>query len=252
MAERVMGVMKPGLKRGDLVHIPFIGNLASNTVGIDGTISPQGPTETEFTVPVNRWIESSVDISDEAEEQTIFDLMPQYSKKIGHALSRDVEDQLLNLFPILFTNNQFVTDTADLTDPQIVSGIVLLDNADVPDDDRFFIVRPSQRGALLQIPKFTSRDFTDAKPGMSRVLGEIYGMPLLRSTRVVRNDYDSDATVESVNIMWHLSAFGLAMSANVKTEKLARTRLATTVVGHHRYGVNNLRIDHAVIVGTNN
>jgi len=250
MAERVMGVMKVGLKKGDLVHIPFIGNLNVNAVGTDGTISPQGPTETEFSVLVNRWIESSVDVSEDAQDELGFDIMPKYSKKIGHALGRDVEDQLVALYPTLFTNNQFVTDTVNLTRIQIMAGTVMLDEADVPDEDRFMIVRSSQRGELLLITEFTSRDFVEGKPVVSRVLGEIFGMPVLRSNRVVRNDYDGDAIVESVNLMWHIEAFGIAMQQTPKTLKLAKTKLSDTVVGHHRYGVNNIRINHAVILGT--
>jgi hypothetical protein len=253
MAERVAGVMKEGAKRGDVVHIPRIGNLTVNNVGGDGSISPQANTESEYSVTVNLWREASVDISDEAEDMVVMDgLAMKYAQKIGHALARDVEDELLALYPNLYTNGQYATEAANISDNMIIEGIVLLDDADVPDEDRFIIVRPVQRGELLKINKFISRDFQDKKPVVSRVLGEIYGMPVLRSTRVKRADYDSDATVESVNLMWHLEAFGLAMQAEVKNKQLAETKLSKTIVGHHRFGVNNLRIDHAVILPTTN
>lgn len=253
MAERVMGVMKAGMKRGDKVHIPHIGNLYVNNVGGDGSISPQAPTESEYTVTVNLWREASVDISDEAEDEVVVEgLQSKYASKIGHALARDIEDELLALYPNLYTNGQYATEANNITDVMIVQGIVKLDDADVPDDDRYMIVRPIQRGELLKIDKFINRDYNNKQPVVSRVLGEIYGMPVLRSTRVKRADYDSDATTESVNLMWHLEAFGIALQNEVKTKKLDQSKLSTTVVGHHRFGVNNIRIDHAVILPTVN
>jgi hypothetical protein len=251
MAERVVGVLKDGMKRGDKVTIPTIGNLSVNDVGGDGSFTPQAPAEGKYTVTVNQWREASVDITDEAEDEIcLADAPGIYGTQIGKALSRDLEDFLLALYPNLYSNGQYVTDVANLTEDSVVAAVVKLDNADVPDEDRYFIVRPVQRAALMKLSVFSSRDYVDGRPKQSRVLGDVYGMAVLRSTRVVTADYDGDSTVEGVNLMWHLEAFGLALQKTVKVKPVESGRLSTTIVGHQRFGVDNLRIDHAVICGT--
>ncbi len=50
------------------------------------------------------------------------------------------------------------------------------------------------------------------------------------------------------NLMFHRSAFGLAIQKDVNIEKFARTQFADRLGGSELYGVAVLRDDHAVQV----
>ena len=262
MASRVARKDSDVKQMGDLVHFPEVANLSANAVAADGSITPQAPTETEVTIAIDKWYESSVDISDKVGKQSMTDLASIYGKQIGAALARQMEIDLINL-EAAAAITQNTAEGAAITDPILVEGIAFLDNADAPLDNRFLLVRPSQKGELLQIDKFVRSDATGStrsqNPINIGVFGDIYGIPLLVTSLIGKTiggvdvgfrDYDTDTVKEYINLMWQKDGLGLAVQNDVKTEQLARTKLSKTIVGHTLYGVKVFRPNHVVRVPT--
>lgn len=227
---------------GNKIHIPKVTDLAAVDVAPDGSVTDQANTEGEVTIDINKWKAAPFNIPDNLMAQSAYDLMSLYSKKIGFALGAAVEDDLLDLYNGLSQSSG--TAGVDLTDATLRAAIQLLDEADAPMEDRFMIINPAQKRALLGIDKFVRYDSVPYAKSESPILkgniGELYGVKVFTSTRV------PTVTGETHNILWQRDAFGLAMQKDIKVEKMDRTQLSTRVIGSELYGCAELRDDHAV------
>ena len=228
---------------GDLLHIPKVANLTASDISNDGSLTDTAPTETEATITINKWKGLSINVPDILKAQSKLDLMKIYTEKIGFALAVAVEDDLLTLYDGLSQN--VGTASVDITDAVFRSAVQKLDEANAPFEDRYLIIKPSQKNALLGIDKFVRYDAVARSAGDSPIvkgmLGEIYGVQIMVSNRVETNS-------ATENIMWHKSAFGLAMVKDVKMEQFARTQFSDRMGSSELYGVAELRDDHAVQV----
>ena len=228
---------------GDLLHIPKVANLTAGDIGNDGSLTDTAPTETEATITINKWKGLSINVPDILKAQSKLDLMKIYTEKIGFALAVAVEDDLLTLYDGLSQN--VGTASVDITDATFRSAVQKLDEANAPFEDRYLIIKPSQKNALLGIDKFVRYDAVARSAGDSPIvkglMGEIYGVQIMVSTRVETNS-------ATENIMWHKSAFGLAMVKDVKMEQFARTQFSDRMGSSELYGFAELRDDHAVQV----
>lgn len=233
MSKRVQRFDAEVKQKGDTLHIPQITNLTTNAVGSDGSFVGQAPTENSYTITISRWREASVTVPDIVEIQSAYPLLEQYTKKIGYALSLDVETQLLGLYSGLA--NQLGTSGVNITDDTLLNAIQLLDEGDAPMEDRTLIMRPAQKRALLKVDKFVDASKTGLgkSAALTGVFGELYGIPAFFSNNVV-----SSSGIH--NMLFHKEAFGCAIQSEMKMERF-RTKLATDVVGHILFGTSELR-----------
>ena len=240
MAKRVMRFDADVKKAGDIVHVPQVRNLTTNAVGSDGAYVGQAPTESSYTLTVDRWREASVSVPDIVNIQSQYPLLELYTKKIGYALRQDVEVDLLGLYSGLA--NQIGTSGVAVTDDTILNAIQLLDEGDCPQEDRTLIFRPASKRKLMQIDKFVDAAKTGLAKGaqVTGLFGEIYGTPIFFS-----NDVISSSGIH--NLLFHKEAFALTMQKDVSIEKF-RLKLADDVVGHILYGSDELRDDS--VMGT--
>ena len=235
--ERFDGMFSAG---GDKLHIPKLTNLtAGNISPSDGTIDASANTEGEVTLTVDKWKGVLIDVVDIAAAQSKYDLMKVYIEKMAYALGLAVDDDLMALYDGLSTNS-VGTNSTDITDAVLRSACQKLDEADVPFDSRFLVVKPSQKNALLGIDKFVRADAIGSGMAIRKgTLGELYGVEVLVSNNVAVSG------AETKNLMWHKSAFGLALAQDIKVERFARTAFSTPIGASELYGVAELRDDHA-------
>lgn len=245
-------VMAPRVERfdvefsggGDILHIPKISNLAAANIStLDGTLDASAPTETEVTLTVNKWKGVAINVLDLVAAQSRYDLMKFYTQKMGYALALAVDDDLLDLYDGLATNAVGTYNT-DITDATLRAAVQKLDEADAPMEERYMVIKPSQKNALLGIDKFVRYDALGSTSTAIRKgdLGELYGVTTFVSNNVVKSVNDTK------NLMWQKSAFGLAMVKDVKVEEFARTAFTKRIGASELYGVAELRDDHAVQV----
>lgn len=230
-------------QNGDTIHIPTVANLTAGDIGNDGSLADTAQTEGEVTISINKWKGLAINVPDILKAQSKYPIMSIYAKRMGYALGLVVEQDLLALYDGLSTNS-VGTAATDLTDATLRNAVQKLDEANAPFEDRFSIIKPSQKNVILGIDKFVRYDSIpfakDSSPIVKGNVGELYGVSFFVSNNVVL------ASTETKNMMWHKDAFALAMQKDVHVEKFARTQFSDRMGASELYGVAELRDDHAV------
>ena len=240
--------------RGDTVHIPHVSNLSVTEKTANTAVTPQTITETETTISINKWYETSFVVEDIVKIQSSSDLMSEYTSKAGYAIAKQVDDDLLALYSSL-TSTDVGTYGSDISDATIVSAIQVLDEADAPLEDRYFVIAPSQKAAIMKLDKFVKADYLGqyqqatpvVKGPSSRFLwGDIYGIPVYYTNQVPTT---AATPTQTHNIMFHKEAFALAMQQKPRTQSTYRLDyLAWLVVVDVIYGLSALRTTFGVEV----
>lgn len=240
--------------RGDTVHIPNISNLTANNKTQGSEVTTQAVTETETTISINKWKEVSFEIEDIVKIQSQYDLRSEYTSKAGYAIAQAVDTDLLSLYSSLTTTD--VGDYGnDITDAVVVAAIQTLDEADVPMEDRYFVIKPSQKAAIMKLDKFVQAtslgEFnmpTPVKVGPnSRYLwGDIYGIPTYYTNQVTTT---AGTPTQTHNLMFHKEAFALALQQAPRTQaSYWQKDLSWIVTCDTIYGTSVLRADFGVEV----
>ncbi|MCK9601061.1 MAG: hypothetical protein M0R06_18615 [Sphaerochaeta sp.] len=240
--------------RGDTIHVPNVSELSANNKEANTEVTLQVPTETETTISINKHKEVSFEIEDIVKVQSAFDLRSAYTKSAGYAIAKVVDADLLALYSSL-TSTDVGTYGQVLTDATIVSAIQALDEADTPLEDRYFVIAPSQKAAIMKIDKFVKADFlgqydqpTPVRKGPNNryLWGDIYGVPTYYTNQVPTT---AATPTQTHNIMFHKEAFALAMQMAPRTQaSYWHKDLAWLVTVDSIYGVKVLRGDHGVEV----
>lgn len=243
---RVLNVTQELKSFGDIVHIPvFPQTLSINTVGAGGTVTNQAITITDVTLTVNKHEELTVTIEDQAQIQSIVDLFATFAKNFGIKAAGRFDNQLLAEHSNITTNK--LGGASSLTDDDLTEAVRLLDDGNIPADDRSWIFAPIARRDLFRSDKFTLSNQTGMAKGtqLTGQIGDVYGSPVMVSSNV------ATATSQRKNLYMHRETLAIAIQKNIKMERFARTQLATTLNASFLYGVKTVREDHGVVISTN-
>lgn len=231
---------------GDTIHIPNLSNLSANAKVAGELVTTQAVTEDKKDISINQHYETSFYVEDILKVQSKYDLMSEYTNKAGYAIAKQIDSSIAGLYSGL---SQYVGDgSTDVTDANIVAGIELIDNADAPEMDRFFIIKPSAKAALMLIDKFVLRTGPGWSVSDSPILhgakengfwGDIYGFKVFVTTNLVT----SAGTPTVVhNLMFQKEAFALAMQESPRTQtQYKQEYLANLVTVDTIYGFAELR-----------
>jgi N4-gp56 family major capsid protein len=234
-------------QRGDTIHIPHVSNLVANPKAQNSEVTLQTVTETETTISVDQWKEVSFEIEDIVKVQSQYDLRSEYTNKAGYAIAKAVDTDLLALYSGL-ASVDVGTYGVDITDPVIVAALQKLDEENVPLEDRFFIIAPSQKAAIMKLDKFVKADFlgqydmpTPVRKGPNNryLWGDIYGVPTYYTNQVPTT---AGTPLQTHNLMFHREAFALAMQLSPRTQaSYWQKDLSWLVTCDTIYGVKALR-----------
>jgi len=253
-AERAL-VMAPLVKRydalvkqrGDTIHIPHVSNLSANPKVQNSEVTLQTITETDTTIAVNQWKEVSFEIEDIVKVQSQYDLRSEYTSKAGYAIAQSVDSDLLALYASLATVD-VGTYGVDMGDTEIVKALQKLDEADAPLEDRFLIIAPSQKAAIMKLDKFVKADYlgqydqpTPVKRGPNNryLWGDIYGIPTYYTNQV---PVTAGTPTQTHNLLFHREAFALALQLSPRTQaSYWQKDLSWLITADVIYGVSALR-----------
>lgn len=175
----------------------------------------QAPSESDATIVINRYFESSFLVEKNLARQSQVDLMSEYTPKAAESIERQKDSDLTGLFSSL--TQQVGGTGAAVTEANLVRAIQYLDDASAPQSDRHFVIKPVAKADLLKINKFTGVTIgADAtSPGTVRTMnivetgkfGELYGVEVHVTTQV-----SADATTATLyhNLLFHREAFVIA------------------------------------------
>ena len=197
---------------GKTVKVASIGNLAARAKGENNAITYETVAETATTITLNIWSYAAVGIEDIVKVQSIVDVQNEYQRKLGYAVAKDVDSKLASDFAG-FSQSVGTLGTA-ASDANVLGAIKLLDDADVPQDDRFFIMTPAEKVAKLALDRWSNALYigTGNTPVKSGTLGDMYGLTLKMTTNLVK-----PAAGQANNAIFHRDALALVMQRSPKT-----------------------------------
>ena len=188
-------------KKGDTIHIPAPTRGVASAKLENQAVTVQNAIESEVIVTINKHYEYSRIIEDITETQALSSLRQFYTSDAGYGLAKQVDDDLFSLGKAFgngngtswVTSNTYFCDAstgltayaldtvavADVfTDACFRNLIQLMDDADVPMDNRSFVVPPSLRNAIMGIDRYVSTDFVDGRAVVNGRLGNLYGVDI--------------------------------------------------------------------------
>ena len=229
---------------GKTVKVASIGNLAARAKTENTAITYETVAETATTITLNIWSYAAVGIEDIVKVQAIVDVQNEYQRKLGYALARDIDTKLATDFAG-FSQSVGTLGTA-ASDANVLAAIKLLDDADVPQDDRFFIMTPAEKVAKLALDRWSNALYigTSAYPTRSGMLGDMYGLNLAVTTNLVK-----PSAGQANNAIFHRDALALVVQRTPKTHifydiDFFTWKLASEVI----YGHQEMRDNFGILV----
>lgn len=211
---------------GDLLRVPIVSNLTANSKAANTQVTLNAPTESQFTMNINRHFEASYLVEDRLKAQSKYNLMEQYSGKAGYAIGQKIDADIAGLYSGLSQN--IGNATTKITDANLLRGIQYLDDADAPQSERYFAIKPAGLNHLRLLDKFSRFDALGFAPnpaggagglsngngaavrriGPNGFVGFVYNVEVFMTTNLVEESGTSD-TVH--NLLFHKEAFALGM-----------------------------------------
>jgi hypothetical protein len=284
MANQVKKLSHQG-KKGDTIHIPAPIRGSANAKAENTAVTVQNNTESEVVVTIDKHYEFSRIIEDITSVQALDSLRQFYTDDAGYGLAKQMDTDLMYLgtgvgdgtyagpgsaTPASWehtgcffndagtTPTQFTEDTmlaADVfTDAFFRDRIQALDDADVPMDQRVFVIPPVLKNTMLGIDRFNSADFTSERGVQNGMIGELYGIKIFVSTNcptietAAQNGAGSGVASRAA-LLFHPEAFILAEQMTIRSQTQDKLEwLGTLYVSDCLYGVKNYRTDAAQIL----
>ena len=264
-------------KKGDTIHVPkpVRGDAHAKAEGIAVTV--QNATEGEVQIAIDKHFEYSRLIEDITDVQALSSLRQFYTEDAGYALAKQVDTDLHSLATGLgsagtssttYLNNggTFFVDatnglstytadtvtTADVfTDAGFRGLIQKLDDADVPMENRCFVIPPSVRNTIMGIDRYVSSDFVNNGQVTGGQIGQLYGIDVFVSTNcpVVETAADNSASaVDSLGaLLLQKDAIVMAEQLGVRSQTQYKQEfLANLFTSDTLYGCNVLRPESGV------
>jgi len=243
LAKKVHDYSSMVTDNGDTIHVPNLSNLTANDKVAGADVSFQAPTETNVDIDLDVHKEASFKLEDITKIQANVDLNSEYTGKAGYALAKAIDSSIAAL-AATFSQEKGTYNTAITTDV-ILDAIRLLDDADVPQDDRHFVMKPKTKRDIIDITNYVSNDFVNGRPVESGKIGMLYGL----DTAISTNIYNSSTS--SNDMMFHRDAIGLALQKAPRTKSDYNVAsIAWEVVTDTIYGCAEMRDDHGILIKT--
>lgn len=236
-------------QRGDTVHIVDISNLTVGSKSASTDVTYESITEDKTSIVIDNHKYAAFKLEDIVKVQSNTDLMAEYSNKVGYALAKKVDTDLLALYVNL--GQSVGADNTDITDDTLLNGIQFLDLADAPETDRSGVFTAGQKKAFLAVEKFVEYQSIgiggQQNPIIKGQFGELYGVRFFFTTNVTT----IGSPAGDHNLLFHKEAFALAMQKDIRIQsQYDIDALATKVVGDVLYGVKEYRDTFGVVVKT--
>ena len=279
MAPLVKRIQMAG-KKGDVIHIPKPTRGAASAKAESTAVTIQANLESELTVTADRHFEYSRLIEDIVEVQALNSLRQFYTEDAGYQLALKVDTDLINATTGFGdgTRTQAPTDGANwensnsyyfnaalglatYTDDTVATGdnftdlgfreaIKLMDDADVPMENRVLVVPPAVRKSLMGIDRYVSSDFVGGRGVESGLIGNLYGVDIYVSSNapVLETAAQNSIAVRGC-LFFHQDALVMAEQMAVRSQtQYKQEYLSTLYTADTLYGVEVYRPEAGFIL----
>jgi len=265
-------------KKGDTMHIPAPTRGSAYAKSENTAVTLQNNTESEVQVVINKHYEYSRLIEDIVGVQSLDSLRRFYTEDAGYALAKQIDSDLFALGKSLgdgdgsdWTHSasyfidastgltlyaeDTVTTSDVFTDAGFRSLIQLMDDADVPMDNRVFVIPPALRNAIMGIDRYVSSDFVNGRGVQNGKIGELYGIDIYVTSNcpeveTAANNSVGDRLIAAM--LMHKDSLILAEQMGVRSQtQYKQEYLANLYTADTLYGVKAYRPDSAFVLVVN-
>ena len=241
-------------KKGDTVHIPKPDRGSASAKVAETEVTLIAGTTTELTVAIDQHFEYSRLIEDITDVQALNSLRRFYTEDAGYALATNVDSALIAEAVGGFTaNKQFISgDIEDdagagpvtaFNDAGFRKAIQILDDNNVPGENRVFVVPPAVKREMLGISNYVSADFVSGQPVVNGKIGSLYGVDIYVSTNLTGGAGEKDC------LLFHKDALVLAEQVGVRVQTQYKQEfLADLMTADCLYGVETYRPEAGVVL----
>ena len=261
-------------KKGDTIHVPKPIRGAASAKVADTAVNIQANVETELQIAIDRHFEYSRFIEDIVEVQALNSLRQFYTEDAGYQLALKVDTDLMNAGTgfgdgtldlaapsgadwvnsnsLYFNASAGLADFAastvasgdNFTDAGFREAIKILDDANVPMEDRVLIIPPAARKTVMGIDRYVSSDFRDDRTVKSGLIGNIYGVDVYVSS----NCPTLEANVRGC-LFFHKDAIVHAEQMSVRSQtQYKQEYLSTLYTADTLYGVQVYRPEAGLVL----
>jgi N4-gp56 family major capsid protein len=175
------------------------------------------------------------EIEDIAQEQSALDIEATYMERMATAMALYVDNQVAAAL-VKASNDIQLSGTSNLvlTLADIAEARKLLNEADVPQEERFLAIPAAQEEAMLNISNFINADQYGSRDGlMNGEIGRVFGFRV-----IVTNQFSSDSEF----VAYHRSHVGFArqMAPKFERQRSSLTKLSDEVSLSLLFGVKQL------------
>ena len=265
-------------KKGDTIHVPKPTRGSANAKAENTAVTIQNAVESEIQISINKHFEYSRLIEDITEAQALASLRQFYTGDAGYALAKQVDNDLFTLGKSLgdgdgsdWTHSTvynfsgasgieaYATDSVASSDVFNDAGfraaIQVLDDADVPMDNRCFVVPPSLRNAIMGVDRYMSSDFVDGRGVRNGQIGNLYGVDVFVSSNcpiIETASANSAGGDVKAALLLHKDAMVLAEQQGVRSQTQYKQEfLGTLYTADTLYGTQVMRPEAGVVLAVN-
>ena len=240
-------------KKGDTIHIPKPDRGSASAKAAETEVTLIAGTTGELVVTVDQHFEYSRLIEDITDVQALNSLRRFYTEDAGYALATNVDSALIAEANTGFTDKKsFVSGgladesgatTSAFNDEGFREAIRLLDDNNVPGDNRVIVIPPAVKRDLLGISNYISTDFVTGKPVETGKIGSLYGVDIFVSTNLTGNAGENNC------LLMHRDALVIAEQVGVRTQtQYKQEYLADLMTADTLYGVKTYRPEAGITI----
>lgn len=264
-------------KKGDTIHVPKPIRGAASAKAESTAVTIQANLESELQIAVDRHFEYSRFIEDIVETQALNSLRQFYTEDAGYQLALKVDTDLMNAatgfgdgtktFAPANTGADWVASNSyysnagsalaayaadtvatgdNFSDAVFRALIKLMDDADVPMENRALIVPPAARSTIMGIDRYVSSDFVGGRGVESGLIGNLYGVDVYVSSNCPVIEAAAQNSASSLDtrgcLFFHKDAIVHAEQMAVRSQtQYKQEYLSTLYTADTLYGVEVYR-----------
>ena len=247
--------MKMTGKKGDTINIPMPVRGEANAKLEETQVTLVADASGNKQVLIDQHWEYSRLIEDITSVQALSSMRKFYTQDAGYALATRVDTDLIADAIANWTTVGHMDATGlvvpavaggagDFTDQGFRDGIQILDDNNVPMDNRKLVIPPSARNHIMGIDRYVSSDFVNGRGVVNGKIGELYGVDVYVSTNLPDN-----GSGEKPCLLFHTDALVIAEQLGVRTQtQYKQEYLADLMTADTLYGSDCYRPECGVIM----
>ncbi len=237
-------------KKGDTIRVPKPVRGDASVKATEDTVTLIGTTSTDLVITIDQHYEYSRLIEDITDVQALSSMRQFYTQDAGYALATRVDTAIV-AEAANFTSQLQCSATGAVTsagtatafnDVSFREAIQVLDDNDVPMDNRVFVIPPAVKKDMLGIDNYISSDFVTGMPVVNGKVGSLYGVDIYVSTNLPTENTD-----EKGALLMHRDAIVFAEQLGVRVQtQYMQQYLADLLTADTLYGTETYRPEAGV------